>query len=95
MHTLQKLLNILNLQIYIFNELFPDEFSFTESGPLIGGSVAAFLLLVSLVAICFITLGKRKWKKTQKTGTGPFINDVNYLNGAFHSTEMLGWNVIG
>jgi hypothetical protein len=35
---------------------------------LVGGSVAAFLLLVSLVAICFISVEKKKWIQIQKAG---------------------------
>jgi hypothetical protein len=40
----------------------------TQSGPLIGGSVAAFLLVVSLLAIIIVTVGKKRWNKKQNKG---------------------------
>ena len=51
-----------------FVELSPDDKSFTQPGPLIGGSVAAILVLLTLIVIIIITLGKRLWRKEKKNG---------------------------
>jgi hypothetical protein len=45
-----------------------NDLNFTQSGPLIGGSVAAFLLVVSLLAIIIVTVGKKSWNKEQTKG---------------------------
>ena len=58
-----------SLQIkVVLLDCFPDDLSFNQSGPLIGGSVAAFLLLVCLLAVIIITLGKKSWNKKQQKG---------------------------